>query len=214
MPLQRHTSPGHPRRAAPPAGRPPAGAVSRLSSGPPVLPPDSLPPRLHVPLAAVRWGFRAPPNHAVDSQASARVSSRCATLGTGPGALCSAGAALMTQCVRPPRGGPTGEPHLTRVTFAPLFPSQTRRRRFVPPETACVQEPGVSTRDEEEETEVPGGSSGLSLNIFAYMKSCLLPLLQTVELAVGSSPLALTLRILKERLYELMHFISHGFKLT
>ena len=79
-----------------PAGRPPAGALSRLSSGPPLLPPDSLPPRLHAPLAAVRWGFRGPPNHEVDLQASARASPSCAALGTGPGALRSAGAALMT----------------------------------------------------------------------------------------------------------------------
>ncbi|KAI4568865.1 hypothetical protein MJG53_014483 [Ovis ammon polii x Ovis aries] len=44
-----------------PAGRPPAGAVPRLSSGPPLLSPDFVSPRLHTPVGAVRWGFRAAP---------------------------------------------------------------------------------------------------------------------------------------------------------
>ncbi|XP_034493851.1 translation initiation factor IF-2-like [Ailuropoda melanoleuca] len=93
-----------------PAGRPPAGALSRLSSGPPLLPPDSLPPRLHAPLAAglpklrrTRHRPRGPPQRW-----------RCADDVT---------------CRPPPaprRGGSTGELHLTEWRSGPFF---SRRRR-------------------------------------------------------------------------------------
>ncbi|XP_007448310.1 PREDICTED: putative uncharacterized protein encoded by MAPKAPK5-AS1-like [Lipotes vexillifer] len=44
-----------------PARRPLAGAVPRLSPGPPLLPPDFVSPRLHAPLVTVSCGFRAAP---------------------------------------------------------------------------------------------------------------------------------------------------------
>lgn len=79
-----------------PAGRPPACRLCvppELRAAPPAA--RFLSPTLHALLAAVRGGFRAPPNHEVYLQASARAPSGCAILKTGPGALRSAGVALM-----------------------------------------------------------------------------------------------------------------------
>ncbi|XP_053525835.1 uncharacterized protein LOC119040461 isoform X2 [Artibeus jamaicensis] len=147
-PLQRHTSPGHRRRAAPPAARPPAlcparaldsparrSAPSRSSSARPSPPPAGIPERPQIARVICRRPLGSP---------------RRAMAETGPGALGRAGAALMTHWAGPDRAGQSSWTGLK-------WPPGCSQPSFLP----VGVDSEWSTAGRGEDTKAPNGFRGI-----------------------------------------------------